>query len=64
MKEVRILAIPISIRPYHLLQLDIFDIVIPPLFIIIRALGFLQFIQQNLILIYNFRKASDSIGSI
>ena len=64
MEEVRILAIPITIRPYHLLKLNIFNVIIFPNLTIVRAFSFLQFIEQHLVLVYNFCQASDSISSI
>jgi len=64
MQKVRILAVSVSVSSYHLLQLLALLVVLPPFPIVIGALGILQLVQQNLILIYYFRQTSDSVGSI
>jgi hypothetical protein len=63
-QEVGVLAVSITVVSYHLLKLNIFDVVMAPFIVIVRALSFLQFVQKDLILIYNLRKAANPICSV
>ena len=45
MEEIRILAVSIAIASYHLLQLNILDVVASPFIIVIRTFSFLQFVE-------------------
>ena len=64
MEEVGVLAIPITVAPYHLLKLNIFDVVMAPFVIIVLGLSFLQFIQEDLILVNNLGQAPNPIRSV